>query len=244
VSDAIEFVQARGEYASLLAVALLLWLSAGPTARLLALPRRELADLLWNGGVAFVVVGRLAYVGVESPRTLLDPLVLIRLQGGIEPLAGALGVAAVVAWRARRRDGAWAWATAAAAGLAVATVGYDLACVLRDACYGTAAPPPLGFEMSGFSQPRLATPLVEATVLLALGAALLRFAHRVPAEVIALLMIGALALVRAALTPASVLGTDAIGLETMVLGLVGVVAIAAAVAMRFVAPERRVGSSA
>ena len=97
MSEVLDFVQARGEYASLLAVALLLWRSAGPAARLLALERREVADLFWNGSVAFVVAARLAYVLAESPRTLLDPLVLIRLPGGIEPLAGAAAVAAVVA---------------------------------------------------------------------------------------------------------------------------------------------------
>ena len=238
MSEVSDFVLARGEYASLFAVVLLLGLSARPIARLLALERRAVGDLLWNGGLAFVVVGRLAYVVAESPRTLLDPLVLIRLPGGLEPLAGAIGVAAAVSWHARRRDATWAWVTAAAVGLAVATVGYDVACVLRDACYGAAAPPPLGFAMSGFSEARLATPLVEATVVLAAGAALLMLAGRLSTASIALLLLGALALVRAALTPASVLGVDAVGLETMLLAFGGAALLATALTLRFTAPER------
>ena len=238
MSEVLDFVQARGEYASLLAVALLLWRSAGPAARLLALERREVADLFWNGSVAFVVAARLAYVLAESPRTLLDPLVLIRLPGGIEPLAGAAAVAAVVAWRARRRNAAWAWVTAGAAGLAVATVGYGLTCVLRDACFGVTAPPPFGFEMSGFSEARMATPLVEATVLLAAGAALLMLARRLSVEAVALLSIAALALVRAALTPASALGDDAVGFETLLLAGGGVALLATAAALRVTAAVR------
>lgn len=244
MSEVFDFIQLRGEYASLFVVALMLALSAGPTARLLALPSREVADLFWNGGVAFVVVGRLAYLLAESPRTLLDPLVLIRLQGGIEPLAGALAVALVVAWRVRRQEQLWAWITAGAVGVAVATVGYDLACVLRDACYGIAAPPPLGFEMSGFSEARLATPLLEATVVLAAGAVLLRSAHRLKAEAVPLLLIGVLALVRAALTPASVLGADAVGVETMLLAFLGVALVGAALAITFTASVRPMKSGA
>ena len=238
MSDVVDFIQARGEYASLFAVALLLWLSARPSARLLGLPQREVTDLLWNGGIAFVVAGRVAYLADESPRTLLDPLVLIRLQGGIEPLAGVVAVAAVVAWRARRRDDRWAWATAGAAGLAVTVVGYDLACVLRDACFGTTAPAPIGFRMSGLSETRLATPLVEATLLLALAAALLAFVHRLRAEALPLLLVAALALLRAALTPVSVFGSDAVGPATILLLLVGIGAILAAVALLFRVPER------
>ena len=234
MSELVEAVRARGEYASLVVAALLLWRSVRPTAGLLGLAHRDVADLFWNGGVGFVVVGRLAYLLAESPRALIDPLVLIRLQGGIDPLAGAVGVAAVVAWRSRGHGAPWTWLTVGAAGLAVATVGYDLSCVLRDACYGVAAPRPFGFEMSGFGESRLATPLVEATAVLGAAAALLAVARRLPAEAPGLLLLAALALIRAALTPASVLGAEAIGLETLVLVLAGVTAIASAVAVRFV----------
>ena len=84
MSGVIEFVQLRGEYASIFAAAALLALAARPVTRLLALPRREVGDLFWNGGVAFVVAGRLAYLATEAPSSLLDPLVLVRIQGGQE----------------------------------------------------------------------------------------------------------------------------------------------------------------
>ena len=232
MSGVIEFVQLRGEYASIFAAAALFVLAARPVTRLLALPRREVGDLFWNGGVAFVVAGRLAYLALESPQTLLDPIVLIRIQSGIEPLAGVAAVVAVLAWRVRRRGGAlWPWATAAAVGLTLAVIGYDLACVLRDACYGATAPSPLGFHMAGLGETRVATPLVEAAVLLAVLSAMLAAAPRLRPGIAALSLVAALALLRAALTPASVLGREAVGVETLVLVALGVGALAAALVL-------------
>lgn len=228
MSAVIDFIQLRGEYASLVVVGLLLWAASRPIARLLGLSRGDVTDVFWNAGVAFLVAGRLAYVALQSPRTLFDPLVLIRLPGGVDPLAGALAVAAVIAWRQRRAGGRWLWATVGASGLAVATVGYDLACLLRDACYGTTAPSPFGFRMSGFSEPRLATPLIEAALLLALLAVVVAFAGRLRPRAVALLLVGVLPLVRAALTPASALGTGAVGVDTAVLVALGAVALVAA----------------
>jgi prolipoprotein diacylglyceryltransferase len=224
----IDEVNARGEYASLLVVAVLLWAAIGPAAQLLGLRTRAVGDLFWNGGLAFVVGGRLAYLALESPRTLIDPLVLIRIQGGIEPLAGAAGVALVVAWHARRHGAAWTWLTAGAVGLAVSTIGYDVGCVARDACFGAPAPAPFGFGMSGLTETRLATPLIEAAALLALLAAVLSVVRLTLSRSVGLIVIAGLALVRAALTPASALEGDAIGVETAVLVLAGVVALATA----------------
>ncbi len=233
MSGLIEFVQLRGEYASMLVVAVLLALAARPVARLLALPRNELGDHFWNGGVAFVVAGRLAYLALESPQTLIDPLVLIRLQGGIEPLAGVAGVAAVLAWRVRRRGAElWPWATAAAVGVTLAVIGYDLACVLRDACYGATVSTPLGFQMSGLSEPRVATPLLEAAVMLAILSALLAAAPRFGVRALALSLVAALALLRAALTPASALGLETVGVETLLLVALGAGAVATAILPR------------
>lgn len=230
MSGIAEFVQLRGEYASIFVAAVLLALAARPVARLLALPQSEVGDFFWNGAVAFVVAGRLAYLAMESPQTLVDPLVLIRIQGGIEPLAGVAGVGAVLAWRIRRRGGElWPWATLAALGLAVAAIGYDLACLLRDACYGATVPTPLGFHMAGLSEPRLATPLVEAAVLLAALSVLLAAAPRLGFRALALSLVAALALVRAALTPASVLGREAVGGETLLLFVLGAAAVAVAI---------------
>ncbi|MGE0229536.1 MAG: hypothetical protein AB7I38_15000 [Dehalococcoidia bacterium] len=233
MSGAVEFVQVRGEYVSFFLVLALLWAGGGTIAGLVGLPRRLVGDLIFNGVVAFVAVGRLAYLTAEAPRSLFDPLVVIRFQAGIEPLAGAVGVAAVAAWQTRGQDAATRWAVVGAASiaLAVGTVGYDVTCAVRDACYGAAAPAPFGFEMSGLSEPRLATPLVEATLLMAAGAVLLRIGGRLTVATTGLSLLGALALVRAALTPASALGVEAVGLETGVLVVAGILAVGWAIVL-------------
>ena len=225
-----EWIAVRGEWVSLLLVAAALALSVRPLARLLGLPREALGDLSWYGGIAFVTAGRLAYVALESPDALTDLLVFIRISGGIEPFAGVLATLAVVAWRTRHErglSGARAtWLAAAAAALVLATATYDLACVARDACYGAAAPAPLGFAMSDLSDTRLATPLIEASLLLLAAGALLS-TPIAPRR--ALLALGGLAaLLRVALTPLSVLGTDALGLESLAFVALGAALLAVA----------------
>jgi hypothetical protein len=223
-----EWIAVRGEWVSLLLAAAALALSVRPLARLLGLPREALGDLTWYGGIAFVVAGRLAYLAIESPGALTDPLVLVRISGGVEPFAGMLAALAVVAWRTRHErahsEARATWLAAAAATLVVATATYDLA------CYGAEAPAPLGFAMSDLSDTRLATPLIEASLLLLAAGALLS-APLAPRR--ALLALGGLAaLLRVALTPLSVLGTDALGIETAFFAALGVALLAVAVRIR------------
>ena len=220
VADAIAV---RGEWISLLIIAVALTASVRPLTRMLELPRNEIGDLFWNGSLAFVVVGRLVYVALESPEVLTDPLVLIRIQGGIEPLAGLLGVAAVLAWRTRHDPASkWKWLAAAAGGLAVLAIVYDLSCVARDACYGATAPAPLGFAMSGLSDTRMATPLIEGAALLLAAGVLLSSNLGARRSLIALAGVAAIA--RVAFTPLSVLGPDALGLETVLFSLLAIAA--------------------
>ena len=149
---------------------------------------------------------------------------------------------AVLAWRLRRRGGElWPWATATAVGLTLVVIGYDLACVLRNACYGATAPAPLGFQMAGLSGTRVATPLVEAAVLLAALSGLLAAAPRLRPAVPALSLVAALALLRAALTPVSVLGRESAGLETLVLVSLGVGALVAALVLSRTCRRERQG---
>jgi hypothetical protein len=226
VPDAVAI---RGEWLSLLIVAVALWWSARPLSELLRLPNEELGDLFWYGGLAFVGVGRLGYVALESPEALTDPLVLIRIQGGIEPLLGLLGVLGVLAWRTRREPALrLTWLAAASGGLVAAAIGYDVACLGRDACFGATAPAPFGFAMSGLSETRVATPLIEAALLLLMSGAVLSsgVASSVRRGLIAL---GGIAtLIRVALTPLSVLGTEALGLESVVFAVLGVGALVVA----------------
>jgi hypothetical protein len=216
-----EWLVVRGEIASMLIVVVTLALATRPLSNLLAVPRMGLSDLLWSGGVAFVVVGRIAYVAIESPEALTDPFVLLRFQGGIEPLAGLAAVAGVLAWRTRRdRASLVMWLAAASAGILVALVSYDAACIARDACAGAEAPAPLGFTMAGLSDTRLATPLIEAALLLLAAGALLT--APLDARRAALALAGFAALLRAALTPLSILGPDALGPETAAFVALGV----------------------
>lgn len=227
----------RGEWISLLLVAAILAMSVRPLSDVLRLPRSELGDLFWNGGLAFVLVGRIVYVAIESPEALTDPLVLIRIQGGIEPLIGLAAVGAVFAWRTRRTeaDARLTWLAAVAAGLSLTVISYDVACIARDGCAGIEAPAPLGFGMSGLSETRMATPLIEAALLLLVAGALLASDLRARRGLLALASVAALA--RVAFTPLSVLGRDAIGLETVLFAVLGVAVLAIAVGDRAAVPE-------
>ena len=230
MSEVLDFVYPRGEFVSLVVVVLLLWLAAPRVAALIALPRAPVGSLYSDAVIVFVVVGRLGYLVAESPETLLDPMVAIRIQGGIEPLWGAAATLAVLAWAARGagRAACWPLATAWATGLALAVAAYDLSCPVRDACWGARAEPPLGFAMSGPADTRLATPAIEGVLLLALmGALLLSWRHWRPG-VAALALVGGVALLRLALTPLSATGWSGWGVAEAALALVGAGAIAGA----------------
>lgn len=228
MSAALDFIHPRDEYVSLMIVAAILAGAVASAAALLAVDRRRLGDLWWYGGIAFVLAGRVAFLAREAPRSLLDPLVAIRVQGGIVPFAGVAAVAAVGAWLARRDPPAQrlAWFAAAALGLVIATVGYDVTCIARDACAGRAAPAPLGMVMPGLTQSRLATPLIEAALLLLAGGALLMVAPPVAGAITAG---GIAALLHAALAPASTRGAAALDLEAAAFAVTGVALVASAV---------------
>jgi hypothetical protein len=231
VSEVLDFIYLRGEYVSLLLVAGVLAFAGRRVAALTRLPRRSVEDLFWNGGIAFVVAARVSYLVAESRASLLDPLVLIRLQGGLHPLVGVLAVIVIVVWRTRgerglseaRRD----WLAVAAAGLVITMWTYDVSCLARDACYGAKAPTPLGFAMSGLSDTRLATPLIEATLLLITAGGLL--SSRLSPTQLLLALGGGAALLRAALTAASVQGVEAIGIKTGGVVMLGVLLLVLAV---------------
>ena len=231
MSDLVELIRERGGLASLGLAAVVLWLATPRVAALLALPRERVGSLYWNGAIAFVVVGRVGYLLGESPDTLLDPLVAIRVQGGIDLLWGAAAALAALGWEARGATveaARWSLATAWAVGLALAVAAYDLGCPLRDACFGAQAEPPLGFAMSGLADTRLATPAVEGAVLLVLVGALLLGWSRWRPGVAALALVAGIALLRLVFAPLSVLGWSGWGVEEVALALVGAGALVGA----------------
>lgn len=222
-----EAIVVRGEVVSAVLVVVVLLAVARPLAAVLGIPRPAVSDLYFNGAIAFVAAGRAAYLILEDRGSAFDPLVAIQIQGGIEPLAGTIAVGALVAWEvSRRREVAWPIVAAGALGLVVAAIVYDGGCVVRDACYGAPAPAPLGFRMGGLADTRLATPLVEAALLLGVLWAVFRAWRRLSWPMRAAIPFAAVALLRAALTPLSVLEWDAVGFRTYVtvaagMGVVG-----------------------
>lgn len=241
----VEVLRPRGEIVSLMLVALVLWRAVPGLARALAAPERVAGDLAWHAGLAFVVVGRAVYLLAEAPGSLLDPLVVVRVQGGIEPLAGAGAAAAVVLWTVRDRlEDAWPLVSVASLALLLAVAAYDLACLARDACYGTPAAAPLGFPMGGLAESRVATPLLEGATLLAVAALLLRWWTRLRPGVGALLAVASVALLRAAMTPLGVAGWRGVSGELALLAAIGVGCTAAAVALQRVERARLEGAPA
>ena len=230
MSGVLDAVYPRGEFLSLVVALLVLWAASRRVAALIGLPRAPVGSLYVDSAIAFVVVGRVAYLGAESPGTLLDPLVAVRIQGGLDPLWGAAATLAVFAWAARGAGEAarWPLATAWAAGLALAVAAYDLSCPLRDACFGARAGPPLGFHMSGLAETRLATPALEAVLVLALLGTLVLGWERWRAGVAAHAIIGGLAIIRLGLGPLSAGGWGGWGAHEAVLALVAAAALAGA----------------
>lgn len=240
MSSLLDALYLRGEFVSLVVVLVVLWVAAPRVASLIALPRAPIGSLYSDSVIVFVVSGRVAYLLAESPETLLDPLVAIRVQGGIDPLWGAVATLAVLAWAARRQGAAayWPLATAWALGLAIAVAAYDLSCPLRDACYGARAEPPLGFRMSGLADTRLATPALEGALLLALLGALVLTWRRWRAGVAAHVLVGGVALLRLGLAPLSATGWSGWGAEEAALAVV-VSAAGAGAAWRQLGPTSR-----
>ncbi len=230
MSGVLDIVYPRGEFLSLLVALVVLWAASRHVAALVALPRSRIGSLYVDSVIAFVVVGRIAYLGAESPETLLDPLVAVRVQGGLDPLWGAAATLAVFAWAARGAGEAayWPLATAWAAGLALAVAAYDLSCPLRDACFGARAEPPLGFYMSGLQETRLATPALEGGLLLALLGMLVLGWRRWRTGVAAHALVGGLAIIRLGFSPLSAGGWGGWGAHEAVLALAAAAALAGA----------------
>lgn len=230
MSSFLDAVYARGEFVSLVVALVALWIAAPRVASLVGRPRAPIGSLYADSVIVFVVVGRIAYLVAESPETLLDPLVAIRIQGGIDPLWGTAATLAVLAWAARGEGTAayWPLATAWAVGLALAVAVYDLSCPLRDACYGARAEPPLGFRMSGLADTRLATPALEGALLLALLGALVLTWRRWRTGVATHALVGGVALIRLGLAPLSAAGWDGWGAGEVALAAVGTAAVAGA----------------
>lgn len=218
----------RGEIVSAVIAVVALMVSARPLATLLGLPRAAVSDLYFNGAIVFIVAGRVVYLLLEARDSLFDPLVAVQIQTGVEPLAGAIAVLLLGAWEvSNRRDAVWPLVAGVSLGLVLATIVYDASCIVRDACYGAPAPAPLVFRMSGLADTRLATPLVEAAVLLAGLSLFLRVWPWLSWPARAAFPFAGVAILRGAFTPLSVFEAEAVGVRAYGTILAGVVAVAA-----------------
>ncbi len=197
----------RGEAVSFLVVVVVLALSMRPVARAYGLSPRIVEEHYWWGGIAFLIIGRLAFLAEASADLLLDVMVVIRFTDGIAPVIGGTAALAWVLWRGRG-TGSGAPLAVAVTGLILAAAAYGLACPVRGACFGATAPAPLGFPMHGLLESRLATPAIEGIVLLAILAVAVRLIGRWPLPALAWGLLSALALVRVAMMPLSAAGVD------------------------------------
>ena len=174
--------------------------AARPIARVANVDVGRVSDLMWEGAVVFVLVGRAATLVLLDPRLLLDPLVAIRFA---DELAIGPGVIAALVWTWWRHRGAHASVAVAAVGLSmiVALIVFDLACPLRGTCGGRVSALPIAFAQDGLAAPRLPAAPIEAILLLPILAAYVRLADRTTRLRSACALLASAALVHFAIVP-------------------------------------------
>ncbi len=129
-------------------------------------------DLALGPALLGLVVGRIATLAIDDPRAIgrLSDMLIIR--SGVEFWPGALAAVAVVAWAGRRNGAGSLGYLAAAAPLSMIGYGsYEMACLLRDGCYGP--------ESSlGLVPPGLTTTMLPVGLVAGLGTWLLAWVLR------------------------------------------------------------------
>ena len=176
-----------------------------------------------------LVVARLAAVLPHWRITAAHPLDLLRVTDGLSlpgGVAGALGGLVVFAWRARLPIPAVADLYGMVLPLGVAAHG--VGCLLRDDCYGRAAPPPFGIVFPGLRTPRYPVELYAAALaLLAYGGLHLLRQRRLPVGGLAAGAIAMLATSRLALDTLRLDASDRLLSDDQIVSLV-MAALAAA----------------
>lgn len=162
------------------------------------LPRPAVAVMTSSLAITALVAARIAYVAPHWSMIVAHPLDLLRVTDGLSLPGGLLGAVGAVAFFGRRAHLPIArvadlYGTALPLGVAI----YGLGCLLRDDCFGRAAPPPFGIVFPGLQMARYPVELYAAAIALLIWAGLqtARAWIRVPGT-LALLAIASLAVAR------------------------------------------------
>lgn len=126
----------------------------------------EVLDRLLTAGIVGVLAGRLAAASLDDPGSLRAIRTFLVIRGGVEFWPGAVAAVLVVAVGLRRAGRSVLEGVASLAPIALVGYGaFEGACLLRDGCYGPAAP--IGLRPDG-----LATTMIPAGVVVGAGLAI------------------------------------------------------------------------
>lgn len=137
------------------------------------LPRLAVAKLTPGLAIAALIGARLAYVAPLGRVFASHPLDLLRLTDGLSMPGGLIGATVGLAMLARRARMPFAHlADLYGLTLPLGVATYNLGCLVRNDCFGRAAPPPFGIVFPGLYTSRYPVELYAAGVSLLIYAAL------------------------------------------------------------------------
>lgn len=176
---------------AVMAVAVWLTLAIAPPR---TTKRRNLLDSSIGPALLGLLVGRVAAMLLEDPRSLARPADILVLRGGVE-LWPAVSIGVVAGFAATRRDGRNGWAALAdsAPTALVGYASYEAGCLARSGCFGPVSK--IGLIPPGLTSAMVPVGLLMAIAIVALAAAVRRHTLHDDFGGVAL-AIGGLALVR------------------------------------------------
>lgn len=123
-------------------------------------------DAAFAPTVAGLVVGRLAAIALDDPRSIGRLADMLVIRSGVEFWPGVLAAIAIAAWSARRAGMAPLARLAEIAPLAMlGYAGYEATCLFRDGCYGPHSG--FGFRPDGLESRMLPIGILVAAVIAA-----------------------------------------------------------------------------
>lgn len=130
------------------------------------------ADLAVTAAVAGMFVGRLVAMGLAGVNPLTNPLDVLLVRGGVNPVGATVGAVAYLLWATRREETLLGrFGPAATAGLA----GWHAGCLWRGSCLGAAGDVPWGWSLPGSDVVRHPTELYTALLLVVATVVLVRW---------------------------------------------------------------------
>lgn len=203
LADLLQLSQPVGSFMSLIGGGWLIGRAAERLAPRFGVPRPAIAAWTPLLVVVTVVSARLVAMLPHWRAIATHPLDLLRISEQLSIWGGVVGVFSsliVLCWRARLPF--WRVADTFGGAVPLGFAVHGLACLVRDDCYGRAAPPPFGIVFPGLQTARYPVALYAAALALLAYAALRRLGERRPMPgTVALTAIVAIAGGRALLAP-------------------------------------------